>query len=105
MHLRHGLLVLHLSCTQQPQHVLGPLCHGVLYTVVMPQLLHTQLHPAEVRLAWETMTALVISMRTNSHSIHTQMIDADKYRFRIMFITARIHVKSNFTGRRIDCLC
>lgn len=71
MHLRHGLLVLHLSRTQQSQHVLGPLCHGVLYTVVMPQLLHTQLHPAEVRLAWETVTALVISMRTTHTATYT----------------------------------
>lgn len=75
MHLRHGLLVLDLSCTQQSQHVLGPLCHGVLHAVVMPQLLHTQLRPTQVRLTWETMTVLVIKhVNTHSAQQHAQMI-------------------------------
>lgn len=52
--LSHGLLVLDLSCSQQPHHVLGPLSHGVLHAIVMPQLLHAQLHPTQVRLTWDT---------------------------------------------------
>lgn len=57
--LSHGLLVLDLSGAQQSQHVLGSLGHGVLHAVVMPQLLHAQLHPAQVRLAWDTVSGLV----------------------------------------------
>lgn len=60
-HLSHGLLVLDFYCTQQSQHVLGSLSHGMLHAVVMPQLLHPQLHPAQVRFNWETVSVLINS--------------------------------------------
>lgn len=50
--LRQSLLVLDLACAQEPEDVLGPLCHGVLHPVVMPQLFDTQLHAAHVLVTW-----------------------------------------------------
>ena len=50
--LGKGLLVLDLAGPQQAEDVLGPLGHGVLHPVVVPQLLDTQLHPTQVVVTW-----------------------------------------------------